>query len=50
MRLINPLTGLAVDAEGEAAALLRERGFKPERKRRQPAKQTTKKEPPKRGE
>ena len=30
MRLINPLTGLPVDAEGENARLLMERGFKPE--------------------
>lgn len=48
MRLINPLTGLAVDAEGETARLLMERGFKPERPRRQPAKR--KREAPKRGE
>lgn len=29
-RLVNPLTGLAVEAEGEVAERLRERGFRPE--------------------
>ena len=52
MRLINPLTGLAVDAEGDTAKLLMERGFTPEKpaRKRQPARTTRKRETPKRGE
>lgn len=39
MRLVNPVTGLPVEADGEAAELLKSRGFKPEAKpRRAPAK------------
>jgi hypothetical protein len=46
MRLINPVTGLPVDAEGEAAELLKARGFKPEAKpRKAPARKPTPKKP-----
>ena len=46
MRLINPVTGLPVDAEGEAAELLKSRGFKLEAKpRRAPAKKLAPKKP-----
>lgn len=46
MRLINPVTGLPVDAEGEAAELLKARGFRPEAKpRRAPAKRPAPKKP-----
>lgn len=46
MRLINPVTGLPVDAEGEAAELLKARGFKPEAKpRKAPAKKPAPKKP-----
>jgi len=45
MRLVNPVTGLPVDAEGEAAELLKARGFKPEEKpRRAPRKAPAKKD------
>lgn len=37
MRLVNPITGLPVEAQGEAAEFLKSRGFKPEPKRRKPA-------------
>lgn len=47
MRLINPVTGLPVDAEGEAAEFLRAHGFKPEAKpRRATRKQAPKKPKP----
>lgn len=46
MRLINPVTGLPVEAEGEAAETLKSRGFKPEAKpRKAPAKKPAPKKP-----
>ena len=30
MRLVNPITGLPVEAQGEVAEFLESRGFKPE--------------------
>lgn len=44
MRLINPVTGLPVDAQGEAAEMLKARGFTPE----EAPKQAPKKAPAKR--
>lgn len=47
MRLVNPVTGLPVDAEGEAVEFLKAHGFKPEAKpRRAPRKQAPKKPKP----
>lgn len=46
MRLINPVTGLPVDAESEAAELLKARGFKPETKpHKAPAKKPAPRKP-----
>lgn len=46
MRLVNPVTGLPVDAQGDAANFLKSRGFKPEAKpRRAPAKKPAPKKP-----